>query len=153
MGDSRQWPKVYDLCHTFLHVARVRKLTDMLELHASQKTHGHARISRVSCNSHFVQFSYVCVFSDSHNMQKRATKSDTSGHCLLQCLGDRMIAVPKSLHWAASVPRLTTPWATTESLWELYQPRSPGLQFWWHKWHAFYHSAIRADSTVVKGIS
>ena len=29
----RQWPKVYDLCHTFLHVARVRKHTDMRELH------------------------------------------------------------------------------------------------------------------------
>ena len=30
----RQWPEVYDLCHTFLHVARVRKHTDMPELHA-----------------------------------------------------------------------------------------------------------------------
>ena len=32
--DSRQWPEVYDSCHTFLHVARVRKHTDMRELHA-----------------------------------------------------------------------------------------------------------------------
>ena len=24
----RQWPKVYDLCHTFLHVARVKKPCD-----------------------------------------------------------------------------------------------------------------------------
>ena len=29
-----------------------------------------------------VQFSHVRVFSDSRNVQKRATKSDTSGHCL-----------------------------------------------------------------------
>ena len=31
---NRQWPEVYDSCHTFLHVARVRKHTDMRELHA-----------------------------------------------------------------------------------------------------------------------
>ena len=31
---DRQWPKVYDSCHTFLHVAQARKHTDMLELHA-----------------------------------------------------------------------------------------------------------------------
>ena len=30
-----------------------------------------------------VQFSHVRVFSYSRNVQKRATKSDTSGHCLL----------------------------------------------------------------------
>ena len=30
-----------------------------------------------------VQFSHVRVFSDSRNVQKRATKSDTSGHCLV----------------------------------------------------------------------
>ena len=30
----RQWPEVYDLCHTFLHVELVRKHTDMIELHA-----------------------------------------------------------------------------------------------------------------------
>ena len=29
-----------------------------------------------------VQFSHVSVFSDSRNVQKRATKSDTLGHCL-----------------------------------------------------------------------
>ena len=28
---SRQWPEVYDLCHTCLHVSRVRKHTDMRE--------------------------------------------------------------------------------------------------------------------------
>ena len=31
-----------------------------------------------------VQFSHVRVFSDSRNVQKRATKSDTSGHCLVE---------------------------------------------------------------------
>ena len=51
---SRQWPEVYDLCHTFLHVARVRKHTAMRELHAF----------------------------DSRNVHKHATKFDTSGHCL-----------------------------------------------------------------------
>ena len=39
-------------CSTFLHVVRVRKHTDMRELHAKR-------------------------------VQKRATKSDPSGHCLL----------------------------------------------------------------------
>ena len=48
---ARQWPEVYDSCHSFLHAFRV-------------------------------QFSHVRVFSDSRNVQKRATKSDTSGHCL-----------------------------------------------------------------------
>ena len=28
---SRQWPEVYDLCHTFLHVARVKKPAAMRE--------------------------------------------------------------------------------------------------------------------------
>ena len=45
---TRQWLEVYDLCHTFLHVALDRKHTDMRELHVS------------------------------FNVQKRATKSDTS---------------------------------------------------------------------------
>ena len=34
---TRQWPKVYDFCHTFLHVARVRKHTNMQELHSEKK--------------------------------------------------------------------------------------------------------------------
>ena len=38
---------------------------------------GHARIARKR-----VQFSHVHVFSDSRNVHKRATKPDTSGHCL-----------------------------------------------------------------------
>ena len=48
----------------------------------SQKTHGHARIARVIR----VQFLHVRVFSDSRTMQKRATKSGTSGHCLVALL-------------------------------------------------------------------
>ena len=65
----RQWPEVYDLCHTFLHVARVKKHTAVRESHVKR-----------------VQFSNVRVFSDSRNVQKRATKPDTSGHCLVLCL-------------------------------------------------------------------
>ena len=52
----RQWPEVYDLRHTFLHVARVRKHTDMRELHAFQKTHGHAR-TRFACNARIARVS------------------------------------------------------------------------------------------------
>ena len=48
-GKKRQWPEVYDLCHTLLK--RVR-------------------------------FAHVRVCFHSRNVQKRATKSDTSGHCL-----------------------------------------------------------------------
>ena len=47
---NRQWPEVYDLCHTF---------------------------------SFRVQFLHQSVFSDSRNVQKHVTKSDTAGHCLL----------------------------------------------------------------------
>ena len=28
----------------------------------------------------------------------------------------------------------------------------PWLQFWWHKYYAFYHSAVCTDSRVVKGM-
>ena len=66
---ARQWPEVYD-SRWFVSYFFARC--------TSQKTHGHARIARV-------QFSHVraSVFSDSRNVQKRATKSDTSGHCLM----------------------------------------------------------------------
>ena len=37
----------YQICRTFLHIARVKKHTYVRELHAIQKTHGHARIARV----------------------------------------------------------------------------------------------------------
>ena len=50
---GRQWPEVYDLCYTFLHVHAQRQIW-----------HGRR-------------------FFDSRNVQKRGTKSDTSGHCLL----------------------------------------------------------------------
>ena len=35
------------------------------------------------CARKRVQFLHVCVFSDSPNVQKRATKSETLGHCLV----------------------------------------------------------------------
>ena len=42
-----------------------------------------------------MQFSHVRVFSDSRNVQKHATKSDTSGHCLALSV--------KKLSWIFSV--------------------------------------------------
>ena len=58
--EARQWPKIYDLCHTFLDVA-------------SQTTHCHARM-------------VVCYLTkiDLCNAKKRVTKSDTLGHCLME---------------------------------------------------------------------
>ena len=49
----------------------------MRELHAF-----HVRELR-ELHAFHVRFSHVRVFSDLRNVQKRATKSDTSGHCLL----------------------------------------------------------------------
>ena len=63
---TRQWPEVYNLCHTFLHVAKR------------------------------VRFSHGRVFSDSRNVQKQATKSDTSGHCLL-----RTVPLRSTHYWAS----------------------------------------------------
>ena len=45
-------------------------------------SHFFARVSR-EMHAFRVHFSHVRVFSDTRNVQKRATKSDTSGHCLL----------------------------------------------------------------------
>ena len=54
--EHRQWPEVYDLCHTFLHVARVKnpricenrtrfkKNTDMREWHAFRVRFFHVRV-------------------------------------------------------------------------------------------------------------
>ena len=50
----RQWPEVYGLCHTFLHVALVKKHSAMRE------THVHARIARVSHAR--VSRGWPCVF-------------------------------------------------------------------------------------------
>ena len=62
---SRQWPEVYQLCHTFLHVARVRKHTAVWESHAK---HGHARIARearaimrIAREAHAI-LTWPCVF-------------------------------------------------------------------------------------------
>ena len=53
---SRQWPKVYDLCHTFLHVAQVRKHTAMRE----------SRVSRANlacpCVETRANIAWQCVF-------------------------------------------------------------------------------------------
>ena len=73
IGTIRQWPGPWGiyLCHTFCTLSYLKKSrsfenrTLMLELHAKG-----------------VRFSHGRVFFDSHNVQKRATKSDTSGHCL-----------------------------------------------------------------------
>ena len=50
----RQCPKVYDSCHTFLHVVRVRKHTDMREFHAFCQQFSRVSVfsdSRFACNS------------------------------------------------------------------------------------------------------
>ena len=75
-SSSRQWPEVYDLCHTFLHIARVRKHTAM------RKSRVRKHTAMLESHAFCVRFSHGPVFSDSRNVQKRATKSDTSGHCL-----------------------------------------------------------------------
>ena len=54
----RQWPEVYDLCHTFLHDDNARC--------TSQKTHRVTDMREITCEN-----------TDSCNVQKRATKSDT----------------------------------------------------------------------------
>ena len=64
--NPRHWPEVYDVFHSFLQIARVKKHTDMRESHAK-------------C----MQFSNVRVFLDSRHVRKRATKADTFGHCLV----------------------------------------------------------------------
>ena len=51
VGDGvwdRWWSKLYDLCHTFLHVVQVTKHTAMWESHSFHKTHSSARITRIS---------------------------------------------------------------------------------------------------------
>ena len=65
-----------------------------------------------------VQFSHVSVFSDSRNVQKRATQSDTLGHCLGTTLAsfDRLSVADredpptellKDCHWRAVEKRST----------------------------------------------
>ena len=57
----------------------------MRESHAFRVRFSFSHV-RVFSGSFRVQFSHVRVFSDSRNMQKRATKSGTSGHCLVALL-------------------------------------------------------------------
>ena len=75
---SRQCPEVYDLCQTFLLVALVKKPTAMQESRASQKTFCHARIVR---DSRMAVGFFTCA-----KVQKRETKNDTSGHCLISSI-------------------------------------------------------------------
>ena len=56
----------------------------MRELHAKRVQFSHVReLQFRELHAKLVRFSHVRVFSGSRNVQKRATKSDTSGHCLL----------------------------------------------------------------------
>ena len=57
-GTCRQWPEVYDLCRTFLHVARVRKHTDMREFHAFRAQFSHVRINTYNTYNFFYTYEY-----------------------------------------------------------------------------------------------
>ena len=61
----RQWPEEYDSCHTFLHVARVRKHTDMREWTCEN-----------ACNSRMS----VCFLTRS--TCKNVRQNLIPGHCL-----------------------------------------------------------------------
>ena len=54
-------------------------------LHESENTRTCQNCLR-ELHAKSVQFLHVSVFSDSSNVQKRATKSDTLGHCLSGCI-------------------------------------------------------------------
>ena len=62
-------------------------VTLFCKLHESENSWTYENCMCFSCNSHMsvfcVQFLHVSVFSDSRNVQKLATKSDTLGHCLV----------------------------------------------------------------------
>ena len=65
---NKQWPKVYDLCHNFLHDALVKKYSNMQELHVFHtRTYQNAtRLARGSRMS-------VYLFS---SLTRRAKTSD-----------------------------------------------------------------------------
>ena len=65
----RQWPEVYELCHTFLHVVRVKKSTAMRESHAGM------RIARATCKN-------VSVSDLSSQKDALAEGRDTFHACL-----------------------------------------------------------------------
>ena len=46
---TRQWPEVYDLCHTFFHVARLLKPTAMRESRDSRMAVGF--LTRATCKN------------------------------------------------------------------------------------------------------
>ena len=49
---ARQWPEVYDSCHTFLDVARVKQHTAMRESHAKRVQHTAMRESHAKRAAH-----------------------------------------------------------------------------------------------------
>ena len=80
---------------------------------AGQKTHGHARITRVSHASlaaSRVRFSHVSVFFDSHNWQKRVTKSDTLGHSLWCSLEQDVVQPPRRVGFCKQVGTRVSTW-------------------------------------------
>ena len=82
MITPKQWPKVYDLCHTFLHVVAVALVKKNMAMRQSHAFHTAVQESHAS-HAFRVRFSHGRVFFYSCNVQKRATKSDTSAHCLI----------------------------------------------------------------------
>ena len=55
MLSTRQWPQVNDLCHTFSHVARVKKYTNMQEMHAKHTDMHETHTAKHVCFSHVTQ--------------------------------------------------------------------------------------------------
>ena len=92
---GRQWFKVYDLCHAFLHVARVRKHTDMREFHGKTEVYDLCRT--------FLHVARVRKHTDMREKHANTTKSDTSGHCLLS--GITLAEVPHFLEEIEGVDR------------------------------------------------
>ena len=66
IAPTRQWPKVYDLCHTFLHVTLARKHTDMQELQAKRVQFSHSKCVQFLMPMCFLEMRAIltcpCVF-------------------------------------------------------------------------------------------
>ena len=62
LTSSRQWPEVYDLCHTFLHVEQVKKHMAMPESHVlfKEKTEKKRVILAWPCVFLLVQRAKTC---------------------------------------------------------------------------------------------
>ena len=82
--------EVYDSCHTFLHVARVRKHTDMRELHAfhtdMRELHAfRVQFSHFACNSRMS----VCFLTRSTCKNVRQNLIPRATAYLLRAVGPR----------------------------------------------------------------